>query len=269
MAATATQDDDLLIISDENEEDSGDIDFSFDFWGDDDDVKDEKNSSDGLKIEDKIIITEESSDEEAELSLKIDSEESIAMQKESVEEEIVVEEIQEEKSEDEDEVSLDIENLEVESEVQEVEEISPDETPNGDDTVSFDLDLEEDVEEEAWEESTAEDEVDLWGFEMWKASSGDNRDMTESSMNAILSLTIAQLDIRKENIAKEIAEKKEQETELKAQIEQWKVETETLEGEIEVLNAESKKIDENNAQLEGMKLDPVKEHNAKRVAKKK
>jgi len=102
--------------------------------------------------------------------------------------------------------------------------------------------------EPVWDESTS-----LW----------DN-----SSMNDILAGTVAQLTARKEAIATTKWGKAQQEEEIKAQIKELQAQVKELESDMSMLDNESDKITANIAQLEEMKLNPVKEHNAKRATKK-
>jgi len=55
---------------------------------------------------------------------------------------------------------------------------------------------------------------------------------------------------------------------MKTQIQELQEQVQVLEAEMKSLDAESEKITANISELEKMKLDPVKEHNAKRVVKK-
>jgi predicted nuclease with TOPRIM domain len=86
-------------------------------------------------------------------------------------------------------------------------------------------------------------------------------------MNDILSATIAQLAARQEVIATSKAGKASKEEEIKAQIKDLQAQLKELESEMSTLDSESDKITANIAELENMKLDPVKEHNVKRVKK--
>ena len=227
MAATATQDDDLLIIADDtSESDTWDIDFSFDFWDETDEVTTQE-----AKTEQTHEATTELEPEQTEVweTDTVDSEEGfdlgIDLSQDS-------------------EVS--VENNE---EVSEVEE------------VSFDLGLTD----EASAEIAGEEDVSLSGSSAWGAwSTGD-----DSSMNDILSATIAKLTARQTNIASQKDGKLKHEDEIKMQIQTLQNEHSTIEQELAGLDSESAKITANITELENMKLDPVKEHNAKRVAKKK
>jgi len=92
-------------------------------------------------------------------------------------------------------------------------------------------------------------------------------DTSGTSMNDILSATIAQLEARKNTISTEKAAKSTQEEELKKQIASLEKQVSELESEMTTLDMESDKIELNISDLEKMKLDPVKDHNAKRAKK--
>jgi chromosome segregation ATPase len=91
---------------------------------------------------------------------------------------------------------------------------------------------------------------------------------SDSSMNDILSGTIAKLVARQEIIATDRSGKATKEEEIKVQIKDLQAQVKELEEEMSALDSESDKITANIAELENMKLDPVKQHNAKRVTKK-
>jgi len=76
------------------------------------------------------------------------------------------------------------------------------------------------------------------------------------------------LEARKEAIATDKSGKAAQEEDMKAKILELQEQVQELEAEMKALDAESEKITTNISELEKMKLDPVKEHNAKRVVKK-
>jgi len=90
----------------------------------------------------------------------------------------------------------------------------------------------------------------------------------EESLNDILTATIVKLEARKEAIATDKSGKAAQEEDMKAKILELQEQVQELEAEMKALDAESEKITTNISELEKMKLDPVKEHNAKRVVKK-
>jgi peptidoglycan hydrolase CwlO-like protein len=91
---------------------------------------------------------------------------------------------------------------------------------------------------------------------------------SHESLNDILSATIAKLQKRQEAIAKDTDSKSSQEEDIKAQIAKLQEQVKELEADMKQLDTESKKITSNIEELEGMKLDPVKEHNANRSTKK-
>ena len=88
------------------------------------------------------------------------------------------------------------------------------------------------------------------------------------SLNDILTATIAKLALRAEAIANDSSEKSAQIASIQAQIKALEEQVSALQGEISLLSAESEKISKNIEALEEMKLDPVKEHNARRAVKK-
>lgn len=90
----------------------------------------------------------------------------------------------------------------------------------------------------------------------------------EEGLNDILSATIAKLTLRADAIEKDTSGKATHISDIKAQIQLLEQQVAELEADIGVLNIEAEKITKNIEALEGMKLDPVKEHNARRVAKK-
>jgi hypothetical protein len=90
-------------------------------------------------------------------------------------------------------------------------------------------------------------------------------------LNVIISETIAKLENRKMTIASERDGKKQQVQDLKTQMSALEEEVALHEAEIDTLSAESEKITRNITQLEKMKLgddEVTKEHNAKRIVKK-
>lgn len=88
------------------------------------------------------------------------------------------------------------------------------------------------------------------------------------SLNDILTATIAKLALRAEAITQDSSGKSAQIADIQAQIKVLEEQVANLEGAISLLTTESEKISKNIEALEEMKLDPVKEHNARRVAKK-
>ena len=91
---------------------------------------------------------------------------------------------------------------------------------------------------------------------------------SSENLNDILTATITKLTLRKDAIHDDTSSKQAKVQDLKAQIEKLENQVSEIEAEITSLWLESDKIDTNITQLENMKLDPVKEHNAKRVSKK-
>jgi len=91
---------------------------------------------------------------------------------------------------------------------------------------------------------------------------------SHESLNDILSATIAKLQKRQEAIASDTENKAKKEEEIKSQITELQTQVKELEADMKQLDTESKKITSNIEELEGMKLDPVKEHDANRNAKK-
>lgn len=127
---------------------------------------------------------------------------------------------------------------------------------------------------EAREESSvveAEDATsDLGGLSLEDDStavSGDDSSGDDGSMNDILSATIAKLEARKTVIAGEKEAKLTHESEIKDQIKALQDEHAEIEAELTTLDSESSNITANILKLENMKLDPVKDHNAKRAKK--
>ncbi len=92
----------------------------------------------------------------------------------------------------------------------------------------------------------------------------------EVTMNSILSETITKLESRQEEIVSEKDGKSTQVSDLREQIKKLEEEVALHEWEIQELESEAKKISTNVKWLEKMKLDEdvAKEHNSKRVPKK-
>jgi len=84
----------------------------------------------------------------------------------------------------------------------------------------------------------------------------------------ILRQNIAKLEERKSVISADSEAKKKQEDDIKAEIKKLQDKVEALEADMKNNSMESDKIVANIGELEKMKLDPVKDHNAKRIAKK-
>ncbi len=120
------------------------------------------------------------------------------------------------------------------------------------------------------EEAPKKEEDFSLGIDTSEDSSPEQDDTASSdeSLNDILAGTVTKLEARKDAIAIDTAAKTSEEKTIKGKIKALEDEYATLEAEIKTLNAEAEKITANIAELEKMKLDPVKEHNAKRVVKK-
>lgn len=107
------------------------------------------------------------------------------------------------------------------------------------------------------------DEKEQYVHDKKSTQESENEDL-----NSILNGTIIKLSSRKKSIADTSAAKMKKVSELKTHIESLEAEVWIIEAEISSLWFESEKIDSNIAQLESMKLDPVKEHNSRRNVKK-
>lgn len=236
MATATTKDDDLLIISEDDASSNSkdDIEFSFDFG--------EETSSSTSDVEKSHI---------AETQL---SEEKIKETSQDVSEEIIQTETQ-------------ISNSDLENTVKKT--MTPD--SNEKDVVDFSFDLgdssgqESDISDSESIDSSNK-EVAILDNTAW--SSQDLEVSNESSMNDILSATIAKLLARQEVIATSKAWKATKEEDIKKQITELQSQVAELEVDMKSLDNESDKIAANIKELENMKLDPVKEHNSKRVTKK-
>lgn len=229
--ATMTQDDDLLIIEDDSKnESSGDIEFSFDFG---DQSTPEATKASATQQETKAASVETSSTDTME-----SPEEALAALEKP-------------------EVHLDVAAESVETQTPVVEEQT--EATLAED-FSFDL---TEQETPAAQDTTSEipetADTDIMGTAENVSS--------ESSMNDILSATIAKLTLRQENIAKDKSWKTSQEEDLKTQIQELQDKVSQLESDMEMLSSEDEKITANIEELEKMKLNPVKEHNSKRSKK--
>lgn len=249
MATATKQDDDLLIITDEdNSSDStGDIEFSFDF-GDDSSSHKETPENSEVPVDTGEAKAEATLESLAEMSASQDTPEiSSAMT---------------------DETSENISELD--TSVQAIE------TPVDED-FSFDIsdtNTETQTPAKIDQESTMNlDESNLLeGAALTEETSSQEESTlntnSESSMNEILSATIAKLASRQDVIATSKAWKATKEEEIKAQIKELQSQVSELEADMKELDTESDKITANISELEKMKLDPVKEHNTKRVTKK-
>lgn len=239
MATATKQDDDLLIIADEesSSDSSGDIEFSFDF-GDTETSSTSDTNWDVMNSQEEISSQTQQWDSKSEEILDISLDESNTWDDSNSFAEKSKQEISshwEEKKQDED----------------------------------FSFDLTDTSSPEILENEDLSSKVDIqWDSPETPASIDDVAIVTEDSMNDILSATIAKLAARKEVIAVSKADKVKKEEEIKAQIADLQSQVSQLEAEMKDLDIESDKITANIAELENMKLDPVKEHNTKRSVKK-
>ena len=244
MAATATQDEDLLIITDDaSEADTSDIDFSFDFWDDTEETSVLEEAEVGEVGEPETdtldILTQDVSPEVSTPEEDVQQVEEATVSEENLD------------------FGFDLTEDATEETAEIIEETS--ETPT--EEASLDLGL---TEEDVSVATTEVSEDSNTEMTMWGGSTGD-----DSSMNDILSATIAKLAARKTTIASQKDTKLTHEDEIQSKIQELQNEHATIEQELARLDSESDKITKNIEELENMKLDPVKEHNAKRVAKKK
>ncbi len=128
------------------------------------------------------------------------------------------------------------------------------ELKNQEEDFSFDLGI--------WEKDTSTGEENTWTE--WKTLAIKS----DESLNDIMSATITKLQKRQESIVSDISSKRDEETAIKEKIKKLQLQVKEIEADIAMLDTESRKITSNISDLEKMKLDPVKEHNAKRVVKK-
>lgn len=270
--ATATQDEDLLIISEDSASDVSDIDFSFSF-GDDTPA-----STPAASVEASQAVTAPATDIFSELSSSLDSTppavESVASSDpiadtletpvENIaqietpfisQEEMVVAPVIEETSSVEPTAGLNISALlhkkEVANEAM-MEEVSQETT-----TPVNEMQVADEV-------VSAPETSEIAQIQAEEVSSTQNQE----SLNDILSATITKLALRAEVISQDSSGKSAQIASIKEQIKLLEEQVSGLEADISVLHSEADKISKNIQALEEMKLDPVKEHNARRVAKK-
>ncbi len=246
--ATATQDD-ILIIQDETETSSDDFSFSFDF-------------NDWVKEEESISITQEKSWEKSNADTVIDITES---KKEGImiaEEESIISDF----TLTEGNEILELNNdKEVNREIGDIQNELQTEVPTNIGKID------EKANEDTWLDFSAlSEEVESKSETLPETDDMEKTvEQTEvQDLNSILSGTITKLNTRKKSIADDTDIKKKKASELKAQIESLESQVLIIESEITSLWLESEKIDSNITQLESMKLDPVKEHNSRRSAKK-
>lgn len=260
MSQTATQDEDILIISDDSATADSDIflEESVDASPSDGQETPVKLSiptlwDDSIQSEE-MIITEDTKEQTWDISLDFDI------------------------STDESQKSVqDLWSSEVEisfdTPVQNISEETKDETTNEFDfsnlsqesTVSpISEEVSQTGEEKKEEESFVTPTVNISSVQEESVSDGSN-------LNEILAGTIAKLTKRQEVIASDKAAKTSQVQDLKDQIAKLEEEVALHESEVESLDVENDKISKNITQLEKMKLgdeEITREHNAKRVAKK-
>jgi len=263
--ATTQQDDDLLIIADDDHSEDT-IEFSFD----EPSVEATKEASKAVTETSEVSI-ENTAEVESNISLEtVQSETSVLDSVEKVTEA----EITPKEAVSDDSFDLFEDNSapreEASTEVKEEEN-----TLSSDDTgdFSFDLGESEDAskQEVSTEDNTKEEtmKISLWEDIVEAAWSGDGSTASgdDSSMNDILSATIAKLEARKTHIAEAKTKKLKHEDEIKSQIKALEAEHASIEAELTGLDSESDKIVANITELENMKLDPVKDHNSKRAKK--
>jgi len=263
MAQTATQDDDILIISDDtSSHDDGEV-----FLGDSLDVATPTGETPVISTEtDTSTPVEEtapslgegevsapqetdSSSQGIDLGLDSTSSDSISLKNNGV-----VSQGETETSTEETPITLKVTSSSPESEGGlDFSDISSSETA----TPVQDTDT-----QKASEENTFGDIASV--------SSEEENATDEASLNVILTGTITKLQKRQEVIASDTSAKETQVQDLKDQIVKLEEEVALHEAEIAALETEDDKIKKNITQLEKMKLgeEEVKEHNAKRVAKK-
>ncbi len=265
MATATKQDDDLLIIADEesSSDSSGDIEFSFDF-GEDTSTKESTTVSSGTTSDTAELKTEDTLESMPEVSIV---EETPLSETASISEVDLTSDV------DTPEISLGMDDAATETPVVDTkpvensvnEDFSFDLSESNIDTEVVSTSIEETTNN--WKESILAEESVLVQ-ETPKEVEVSIDASSEASMNDILSATIAKLAARQELIATSKAGKSTKEEEIKAQIKELQSQVSELEAEMKELDKESDKITANITELENMKLDPVKEHNSKRVTKK-
>jgi len=253
--ATTQQDDDLLIIADDDHSEDT-IEFSFD----------EETPTNPAETETKATVTD------SDVSEQVKTEEIVKESSDTTTE--VTSEVSEptlDAASETSDMSFDLFEDNKEDEVR-VEEVS--EAPeNQESDFSFDLGEEETSKKEEISIESSEIQEETMEISLGDTS-GDDSAITDdsatwddSSMNDILSATIAKLEARKSHIAESKESKLKHEDEIKAQIKALEDEHASIEAELSGLDSESDKIIANIKELENMKLDPVKDHNAKRAKK--
>ncbi|NDK09827.1 hypothetical protein GW846_03550 [Candidatus Gracilibacteria bacterium] len=248
MAQTGTtQDEELLIITDDSSDDSSDMDFSFDFGDENTDSTSEKETETS-KAE--AQATEDSYTDETILEMEdAPLKEEISQIPQSTDEN--------EESENE-EFSLDF-SKEIDTLPETNQNVSNEVVAEKSEQNDFGMDL---MSDDTSNKTQSEAPVTEKNTETKILSD------SHESLNDILSATIAKLQKRQEAIASDTENKAKKEEEIKSQITELQTQVKELEADMKQLDTESKKITSNIEELEGMKLDPVKEHNANRNAKK-
>lgn len=259
--------DDLLIISDDTSEDdtTDTIEFSFDEESSDttNTVADESTSDSGVKIDLSDVTTEEASQESPLVDTMKDTEDTVVAKEDTSDTATQT------PAEWNIDLSFDL-SPDATAEAEQDSSIASEESPKTEETFSIDLDTPtvEETPELGEEKTVSEDTAEISFMEAESSTSAnDTSSWDDTSMNEILSGTIAKLESRKETIAKNKEDKKAHEAEIKDQIKALEDEHAAIEAELTTLANEDKKITANIAELEKMKLDPVKEHNEKRVKK--
>jgi len=262
MATATKQDDDLLIIADDTSSDSAwDIEFSFDFW--EDISADTKEPSTPEQTPDPVVsdssskITDEKNSQDLPTQETPEAPSAPAVN-----------------SETDLGISFDTgENKVADTPVIEDSNSSKEPTASEAPAEEFSFDLGWESEDSASiadksPENSASESASNTETLMDVAEPKETETLWESSMNDILSATIAKLVARQEVIATSKAWKATKEEDIKKQITELQSQVAELEADMKSLDNESDKITANIKELENMKLDPVKEHNSKRVTKK-
>jgi hypothetical protein len=253
MATATAQDDDLLIIADDSASDdsSDDIEFSFDF-GDDSVEKKETIPTEEVSTKTPIETTDP-------LELHLDSVEEVS---EIID---VTSEVTPEATDTN--INLGI-NFDTSSEESKPEVVAEALEVPANEEFSFDLGEGSEIKEEEaviMEETKTEEAIPA----VESVATAEVNDSTgdDTSMNGILSATIAQLAAREDVIATDKSSKSQSKDEIQAQIKDLQAQVKELEADMASLDSESDKITANITELENMKLDPVKEHNSRRAKK--
>lgn len=274
--STTTQDDDLLIIQDENETTEDNLSFNIDLEDNKPEVENESNNS---------WKPADTDDSEDAFEIQLDDEsghETDIKNIDSVEEESKVAETQPKEiaSEESFEISLDDTTDTVSKEnsqkddSQTISEWVEEKNLTQDISIwidNSDLDTTQNNKDTTIQKSapsiTSVNETNVLPDDSWKWNEWEEIHPQED-LNDILAWTIKKLSSRKKMIQDDTSSKQSKVKDLKAEIGNLETQVAEIEAEITSLWLESDKIDTNIKQLENMKLDPMKEHNAKRVSKK-